>query len=39
MQESQKIIYQDYTIWYSVKDIQKKKIPESQLQQSTTLGN
>ena len=30
MQESQKVIYQDYTIWYPGNGIQKKKIPKSQ---------
>ena len=34
-QESQKVIYQDYTIWYLGKDIRKKKIPRNQLQQSS----
>ena len=38
MQESQnQVIYQVSTIWFHRKDIRKKKIPRSQLQQSNTL--
>ena len=40
MQESQnQIIYQVSTIWSHGKDIQRKKIPGSQLQRSSTSGS
>ena len=39
MRESQQVIYQDSTIWFLGKVIQKKKIPGSLTQRSNTLGS
>ena len=39
MRESQKVIYQDYIIWFLGKGIRRKRIPGSQLQQFSTSGS